>query len=272
VAKKNGKSDVDAEADFHGLTAEQLRQTLSRRWPEWRGMHRVRIIHGRGEVLRPELERWCEERGIPFAPDPGNPGSMRLFPSRRTLPDNTLRTTLREKGLRLTPDQEAALRDPQAAERARQEALRQQQAAERRRRAEETAQAAQKRRDEALWQAEVARLNALDRRNGGAKKADDREKPGAPVILPPVELKFQTGYWRAELVRVAETDTETLTQQKRTGLDKLAPPLEAAPAPQQPDATARPPRDTAEDDALFAAEMNRLAALEPDAVHRSRRG
>lgn len=260
MANKRGKRDVDAEIDLHGLTVEQMRLMLQKRWPEWQGMTRVRVIHGRGEALKPALERWCRERGIPYALEPGNPGATRLFPAHRELPDKPMGTTLAEKGLRLTPEEETYLRDPQVVERARQEALRWQKEEERRR----ITEAGQRRRDEALWQAEMARLDALDRnhaRNGGADS-----RPAPPVILPPSEMKHQEGYWRAEIVRVADTDTDTLKKQKRTGLDKLAPPLEPKPAaPASPTKPAVPQRDTAADQALFEAEMARLAESEPRA-------
>ncbi|HZO90120.1 MAG TPA: Smr/MutS family protein [Chthonomonadaceae bacterium] len=274
MANRRVKKDVDAEADLHGLTVEQMRLTLQKRWPEWRGRRRVRLIHGRGAALKPELERWCREMGIPYAQDQGNPGSLVIFPHHRALPDTPIATTLREKGLRLTPEEEAYLRDPAVVERARQEERQRQQEEARRRRAEEAAKAAQSRRDEALWQAEMARLDALDRRRGSA--AREENKPSPPRILPPSQLKYQEGYWRAELIRVADTDTDTLKKQKRTGLDKLAPPLEVKP-PQPPSsvgpATPPPPpeRDTAADQALFEEEMARLAGFEPGAIRRVKR-
>ncbi len=270
MANKRDKKDVDAEIDLHGLTVEQMRLTLQRRWPEWRGMRRVRVIHGRGAALKPELERWCEEMGIPCSPDPGNPGAMRIHPQHRTLPDHSLAVSLREKGLQLTPEEEASLRDPAALERALQEEQRRRREEEQRRRTEEAARATQRRRDELLWQAEVARLDALDRsRSGGAKSEG---KPYPPRILPPSQIKHHEGYWRAELVRVADTDTDTLKKQKRTGLDKLAPPIEPKPAQPAPQAKPAPPsRDTAADQALFEAEMARLSESEPSTVRRIKR-
>jgi hypothetical protein len=257
VGKKAGR-DVDAEVDFHGCTAEQMRHALEQRWAQWRGMKKVRVIHGRGAILKPELERWCEEMGIPFSNDAQNAGSTCIFPTRRTIPSATLRTTLREKGLRLTPEQEAYLRDPQAIERAQQEELRRKQQEERRRQAEEAVRAAERRRAEALWQAEIARLTALDKQR--APQPLHEGKPRAPVVLPPSVIKNQEGYWRAEIVRVGDTDTDTLKKEKITGLDKLAPPLELKPKPKEPQKqhSAAPQRDEAADRALFEAEMERL--------------
>ncbi|HLK60067.1 MAG TPA: Smr/MutS family protein, partial [Chthonomonadaceae bacterium] len=208
MAGKHNKKDVDAEIDLHGLNLEQMQLNLQRRWPEWRRLRRVRIIHGRGSVLKPEVERWCRDMGIPFAPELHNPGALRIFPQERTLPDRPLAVTLGEKGLRLTPEQEAALRDPEASARQQAEAQRRAQEAARRPQTEAAAQAAQQRRDEALWQQEMARLDALDRRHQDGRKGED--KPAAPRILPPAEIKHQEGYWRAELMRVVDTDTPTL--------------------------------------------------------------
>jgi hypothetical protein len=270
VANSRGKKDVDVEVDLHGLTVEQLRHILQRRWPEWRGLQQVRIVTGRGEALKPEVERWSQEMGIPYAPDPNNPGSMRLFPSRRTLPDRSLGTTLREKGLRLTPEEETYLRDPQVVERARQEALRRKQEEEQRQRAEAASRAGRQRQDDALWQAEVARLDNLDRKRGGS--AESGSKPTPPRIVPPSEMQHQEGYWRGELVRVADTDTDTLKKQKRTGLEKLAPPIEPKPTPSPPQKTrqAAPQRDTAADQALFESEMTRLDEFDPRATRRAK--
>ncbi len=259
---KRGKNDVDAEVDLHGLTIAEMRLTLQKRWPEWRGMRQVRLIHGQGVALKPELTRWCEEMGIPFTLEANNPGSLRIFPRERALPDNALGNTLREKGLRLTPEQEAYLRDPQAMERARQEEQRRQAEEARKRQADAAVQQARRRQEEGLWQAEMARLERMDRSRGGAKSD---AKPAAPIIVPPAQIKHQEGYWRAELVRVAETEESTLHKQKRTGLDKLAPPIPPPPPAeaQTPRRAAPPPRETEADKALFEAEMARLA--DPDA-------
>jgi hypothetical protein len=276
VANRYGKKEVDAEVDLHGLTLEQMRHILQQRWHEWRGMRSVRVVHGRGSALKPAVERWCQERGIPCEPDAGNPGSMRIFPTRRTLPEVSVGTTLAEKGLKLTPEEEAYLRDPETMERARKEALRKKQEEERRIVKEAASRAVQNRRDEALWQAEVARLDRMDKNR--LPNAPDGAKPTPPRIVPPSEIKHQEGYWRSELVRVADTDTDTLKKQKRTGLDKLAPPMEAvkqtpaaAPEPEPKQRRAQPQRDTAADQALFEEEMARLAGFDPaDTPHAER--
>ena len=275
VAKKSGTREVEAAVDLHGLTAEQMRHTLEQRWAEWRGMRQVRIIHGRGEVLKPELLRWCEEMGIPCRPEPNNPGSSCIYPRQRILPEKTLNTTLREKGLVLTPEEEAYLRDPQTLEKARQEERKRREAEELRKRQAEANQALQKRRDEALWQAEVARLDAWSRSHAN-KKAAERDVPGAPLVLPPSEIKHQEGYWRAEIVRVGDTDTDTLKKQKRTGLEKLAPPLppksNTASAPTSPTAPTKPKRDDTADKALFEEEMARLLGVDSPSPPPPKRG
>jgi hypothetical protein len=274
VANGRDRKDVDAEIDLHGLTVAQMRVLLQKRWPEWRGMRRVRVIHGRGEALKPELARWCDEMGIPCAVEPGNPGSSRIFPSLRTLHEPAIGATLREKWLHLTPEQQGYLRDPGAVLRSRQEELRGRQEEERRKAAAHAAHEARIHRDEALWQAEVARLDSLDRNRSRSGAAPDTG-PGAPVILPRSQMKHEEGYWRAELVRVADTDTDTLKQQKRHGLDKLAPPLEPRAAGQPPrqkgTKRAAPSRDFEADKALFEAEMTRLKEADAVETRRARR-
>ena len=272
MAGKRNQKDVDAEIDLHGLTAEQLRIALQQRWPQWRGLRSVRIVHGQGTVLRPEIERWCAETGIPYLPDAHNAGALRIFPRERTLPDNALGNTLKESGLRLTPEQEAWLRNPAEMERARQEEGRRLQLEEQRARALEAARLTQRQRDDALWQAEISRLGVMDKKKGKEKDAD---KPRPPVILPAVQLKFQEGYWKAELSRVAETDTETLQVQKKTGLDKLAPPMmegkpAAKPDEQRPRRRA-PQRDVEAEQALFEAEMERLGDFGDLEMRRAKR-
>src|ERR1043165_7093027 len=81
---------ISHEFDFHGFTASSMRDWLERTWSmrRWHGIERVRIIHGKGEVLIPELRRWCEEKGIDWSPEPGNPGATLIFPGRRTLPSS----------------------------------------------------------------------------------------------------------------------------------------------------------------------------------------
>ena len=285
MAGGRGKKDVDIEADLHGLTAEQMRVTLQQKWPQWQTMQSVRIIHGQGTVLRPEVERWCQEMGIPVAIDPGNPGALKLYPRDRYSAENGIRNglgvSLREKGLRLTPEQEAQLRDPHAMERLRLEEQRRRAEEERKRREDEATRRARQRQEEALWQAEMARLDKLEQQRGGGQTD---VKPAAPRIVPPSSIKHQEGLWRGELVRVADTDTDTLKKQKRTGLDKLAPPMAALP---KADETAVPPpraltplekararqsrRDTSEDQALFAEELDRLFDSEVSDIRRAKR-
>lgn len=268
---------ADADVDLHGLTAEELRMELQRLWPRWRGLQSVRIVHGQGTVLKPEIVRWCQETGVAFAPDERNAGALRIFPRQRAVPhpneEARLANTLGEKGLRLTPEEEAYLRDPAQAERAREEERRRQLAEERRRQALEASRVADRRRDEQLWQAEMARLGGVEKTR---RKAGDGDKPRPPVILPPVQLKFEEGYWKAELSRVAETDTETLQTQKKTGLDKLAPPMKeekpAAPgSPAAPQPRRAPQRDTAAEQALFEAEMERLGGFDGREMGRAKR-
>lgn len=271
MAGKRNRNDVDAEIDLHGMTAEQLRIALQQHWSEWRRLHSVRIVHGQGAVLRPEIVRWCGEMGIPYLPDTRNAGALRIFPRQRTLPDSPIENTLRASGLRLTPEQEAALRDPAQAERARREEQQRLALEQQRRRAEEAAQAAQRRRDEALWQAEITRLGVQQKK----RKAADGDKPRAPIVIPPLQLRYEEGYWRAELTRVADTDTETLQTQKKTGLDKLAPPMkEEKPAPAAGASGAARQvarRDPEAESALFAEEMERLGELDGFQIRRAKR-
>lgn len=257
MAQKRDNQGVEAVLDLHGMTAEDARRALQKQWAAWRGMSAVRLIHGQGVVLKPAVERWCEEMGIPYSQDPRNAGAMRIFPRDRTVPNVSLSTTLREKGLQLTPEEEAYLRDPEAIKRARLEEFKRRQEEEQRRRQEAAQRAAQQKRDESLWEAEIARLNAQDRNRSKDNRTD--EKPGAPRILPPLQIKHQEGYWKAEIVRVAGTDEQTLTRQKRTGLDKLAPPIEPKKEASPPSRKSSvPQRDVQADQALFEAELNRL--------------
>lgn len=79
---------VDREVDFHHHTVAQMRDWLDRAWAqrEWDGLRRVRIIHGRGAALPPALRTWCDEKGIPWSVDPGNPGVTILHPGMRRVP------------------------------------------------------------------------------------------------------------------------------------------------------------------------------------------
>lgn len=272
MADKRRRKDVDAEEDLHGQTVEHLRITLQQQWPKWRRLNAVRLVHGQGTSLRPEIVRWCAEMGIPYLPDPHNAGALRIFPQQRTLPDVPLGNTLRENGLRLTPEQEAEMRDPAQAERLRQAERSRRLLEEQRLRASEAARAVQQRRDDALWQAEMSRLGVLEKKK---QPAGEGAKPRPPVIIPPVQLKFEEGYWKAELSRVAETDTETLQTQKKTGLEKLAPPMmepkqqtDVAPRP----IVRRPPkRDVEAEKALFEAEMERLGEFDDFEIKRAKR-
>ena len=166
------KKDVDVEADLHGLTAEQMRVTLQQQWAQWQGKQVVRIIHGQGAVLRPEVERWCQEMGIPVSFDPGNPGALKIYPRERhapgSQPNTTFGTTLRDRGLRLTPEQEAQLRHPQAMERLRREEQQKREQAIRKKRDEETARRAQQKRHADLWLTEMARLDKTETKRTSA--------------------------------------------------------------------------------------------------------
>ena len=260
MASRRENRVVDAAVDMHGLNAEEMRRSLHDLWPSWRGLRSVRIITGQGVVLKPEAEQWCREMGIPFLPDPRNPGALRIFPGERSIPDVHLTTTLRDKGLRHAADAHAFLSDSAPAVRARLETERRK-AEEQQTISTDADRAAQEKRDETLWSAEIARLESQDRAKSGDRST---EKPGPPRILPPSEIKHQEGFWRAELVRVAGSDEQTLTKQKRTGLDKLAPPIEPKPArPAPADKPKAPARESQADHALFEAEMDRLAGADP---------
>jgi len=259
VANRRRKGDVDIEFDLHGHTADEMRSLLEHEWPGWRGMRCVRLVHGRGVVLKPALQLWCAERGIPFEPEPNNAGAALIFPSRRVQASEHLTVFLKDKGLSLTPEQENYLRDPEAARKAQAEELARRKEEERKRSSEAMQLLLKRRQDDAMWQAEISRLDGLEKRRGA--KVISEAKPSAPVVRPPSEIKHQEGWWNAELVRVADTDTDTLKKQKRTGLDKLAPPVTA----EKPQTTAaekpgakRPSRDIREDQELFEAELARL--------------
>ena len=76
---------VDREVDFHGWTRLTMRSELDRIWAtrSWDGLSRVRIIHGTGDVLWRELDRWCEEKGIASARE-AHGGATLIYPGRRT--------------------------------------------------------------------------------------------------------------------------------------------------------------------------------------------
>ena len=272
MAGRNNRSDVDAEVDLHGLTLEELRMTLQKRWPHWRNLQAVRIVHGQGTVLKPEIVRWCAETGIAYQPDTYNAGALRIFPQQHTLPHAHLANTLGESGLRLTAEEQTFLRDPAEHARAREVERKRLLAEAARKRAEDASRVAERRRDELLWQAEMSRLGVAEKKKG---KARDDAKPRPPIVVAPLELNVEEGYWKAEISRVAETDTETLQTQKKTGLDKLAPPMmEEKPGakPEPPRAARRPPsRDEAAEKALFEAEMERLGGFDGSEIRRAKR-
>jgi len=263
MAGRRRKSDADLEYDLHGHTSEEMRLLLQTEWPGWRGMQRVRLVHGRGDVLRPALAAWCSEMGIPFEIEPNNPGSALIYPTQRNaVQPLKLTNTLKDKGLALTPVQQAELNDPVAAQKAREAEKARRQVEERKRREDATTRLQAQRRDEAMWLAEVARLDKLEKKRTGKTNLDG--KPAAPVVRPPSEIKHKEGWWNAELVRVSDTDTDTLKVQKRTGLDKLAPPIIAQKPQAEPGHHAtkgpsrRPERDTNADQELFEAAMRDL--------------
>lgn len=266
MAKKDDLKNVDTMIDLHGINAEQMRTLLQQKWDEWRSLRTVRVVHGQGEILKPALEEWCRSMGIPYELDHKNPGATRIFPNRRTLSDAPLTYQLRDKGLRLTPEQEAELRDPQAAQRAKEEAARRKREEEAKRRADQAQTERQKRQDNAMFEAEMARLTHIDKQRRSNPTGD--KKPHAPIVVPKIKTEGQEGYWRAELIRVGETDHDTLKTQKKTGLDKLAAPLETNPKVKQPETKkekkAQQHRTEAEDRSLFEAEMERLLGHEQE--------
>jgi hypothetical protein len=76
---------IDREIDFHHYTRAQMRAELDRVWGSgaWRGLRRVRVIHGAGEVLGREFRAWCDEKGLAWTAEPHNPGVTILLPGRR---------------------------------------------------------------------------------------------------------------------------------------------------------------------------------------------
>ena len=58
-----------------------LENVWSRR--AWHGLQRVRVIHGDGAVLRQVVRQWCDEKGIEWNPERGNPGATIVHPGRR---------------------------------------------------------------------------------------------------------------------------------------------------------------------------------------------
>ena len=76
---------VDVEVDFHGYTRAGMLSWLDANWARrsWNGLRRVRVIHGQGDVLPPALRNWSDAKGIPWAPESGNPGCTILHPGSR---------------------------------------------------------------------------------------------------------------------------------------------------------------------------------------------
>ena len=255
MTNRRRKNDVDFEVDLHGYNAEEMGILLREEWPAWRGMRTVRLVHGRGDVLKPALAKWCEEMGIPFATEPNNPGSALLYPMEQPRHKDQFKTTLKDKGLSLTSEQEAMLRDPAALLKLKAEEHARRQVEEHKRRTAAQNALLKKRQDDAMFQAEMFRLRGMEKKGSNGKASG--YKPSAPVVRPPSEIKHQEGWWNAELVRVADTDTETLVVQKRTGLEKLAPPVIAQkPISSEPTVRrAKIARDTAADHDLFEAAL-----------------
>lgn len=73
---------VDRELDYHGYTVKEMVTDLDRHLssPGWRGLSRVRVIHGRGEKLTRAVRAWCTRRQVSWSPEPYNAGAIVLFP------------------------------------------------------------------------------------------------------------------------------------------------------------------------------------------------
>ena len=76
---------VDAEIDFHTFSRAQMVGWLEDKWAtrKWHGLRRIRIIHGKGDVLHAALREWCDHKGIPWAAESGNPGATIIRPANR---------------------------------------------------------------------------------------------------------------------------------------------------------------------------------------------
>lgn len=262
--KKRDRNDVDMEVDFHGMTVEAMNRVLNHLLKKWRDMACVRVVHGQGTALLPALHEWCHHRGIEYRQEPGNPGATLLFPRRHhghpERPLNPVGEKMPDalKQLRSINEKPQADSQQEAQQRRLQMVRRE---LERRRKEKEAEEERKRQKDLLLWEAEKARLDALDRNR--SRPAPDDRKPCPPrIVSRSVHNKRQEGYWRAELMRVADTDTETLQKQKQTGLDKLAPPLDPPAPPSNPlhksGQTHPSHRDENADRALFEAEMKRL--------------
>ena len=234
MPKRNGKNDVDAEQDYHGMTAEQMLIDLQQHWTEWRRLQSVRLIHGQGERLRPTLKQWIEEKGIRFEDEGSNPGSVVIFPNIQEhktasgIGGSALGDALKAKGVTVSPDERKTVQRSVEEERREQDKLRLvRKELERRKKAQAEVEARKKQQDAQLWQMEISRLDEAEKKRSGTRPtADEDRKPRAPFVATRGRhTPLQEGYWRGELVRIVDTDHETLQEEKQTGLDKLAPPL-----------------------------------------------
>jgi hypothetical protein len=272
MPKRNGKNDVDAEQDYHGMTAEQIEVDLQHQWLEWRRYQVVRIIHGQGERLRPVVHGWCADKGIQYKLEGSNSGSTLIYPNikvPKTTPGigtSALADALKAKGITVSPEERKVVQRSAEEERREQDRLRLvRKELERRKKANEAAEARKKQVDAQLWQAEVSRLDEVEKKRSGKRpNTDDDRKPRAPFVATRGRhTPLQEGYWRGELVRIVDTDHETLQEEKQTGLDKLAPPLiPNAQAAEQPKPQKKKPfgsqRNHDADQALFEEAMRQL--------------
>lgn len=73
---------VDRELDYHGYSVKEMLADLDslRDSPTWRGLERVRVIHGKGEKLAPAVRAWCTRRQVSWYPEPFNEGAVVLHP------------------------------------------------------------------------------------------------------------------------------------------------------------------------------------------------
>jgi|GEM_PF-3591105 len=272
MPKRSGKTDVDAEQDYHGMTADQIEVDIQHQWLEWRRFQVVRIIHGQGERLRPVVHQWCADKGIKYQMEGGNSGSTLIYPNvkvAKTTPGigtSALADALKSKGITISPDERKTVQRSADEERREQDRLRLvRKELERRKKAGEAVEARKKQLDAQLWQAEVSRLDEVDKKRGGKRLNDGEDrKPRAPFVATRGRhTPLQEGYWRGELVRIVDTDHETLQAEKQTGLDKLAPPLipnarAAEPPKPQKKKSFGSQRNSDADQALFEEAMRRL--------------
>lgn len=274
MPKPSGRTTVDAEQDYHGMTAQQMEIDLQRRWTEWRRLGCVRLIHGQGERLRPVLQQWCEEKGIKFEEERGNSGSLLIYPQQSAPKPiasgglGSMGDALKAAGVTLTPTERKTAQRSNDEQQREQERLRLvRKELERRKKAAAEVEARRKQQDTQLWQAEISRLDEAEKKRSGIKRKDDDDsKPRAPFVATRGRhTPLQEGYWRGELVRIVDTDHQTLKEEKQTGLEKLAPPVmpktdaKGNIEPQKPiKKFAKPQRDNSADQDLFEAEMRRL--------------